>query len=99
MRALTEDRLGHWTRGVGLVALAALAWVLFVPDGLFWAAVVAAGVIGAAVATAALVRSRSVPSLAEVIESAEARLVVVPARRGYTGGAGLRPSPRGEREP
>jgi hypothetical protein len=99
MRALTADRFGRWTRGIGLVALLALAGVLFVPDGLFWTAVVAAGLIGSAVATALLVRSRSIPSLAQVIASAEAGLVVVPARRRYAGGAGLRPSPRGEREP
>jgi hypothetical protein len=99
MRALTADRFGHWTRGVGLVALLALAWGLFVPDGLFWTAVVGAGLVGSAVATALLVRRRSIPSLAQVIASAEAGLVVVPARRGYPGGTGFRPSPRGEREP
>jgi len=81
MRVLTLERFGHWTRATGIVALVALAWAVVVPDGLFWTAVVAAGLTGAAVATAVLVRSRGVPSLAQVIASAEAELVVVPARR------------------
>jgi hypothetical protein len=81
MRVWTSDRFGRWTGGLGLVALAALTWPLFVPGGVFWAAVVAAGLIGSVVATAVLVRSRQVPSLAEVIASAEAEPV---------GGAGER---------
>jgi hypothetical protein len=72
MRVLTSDGSGRWIRGLGLLALGALAWSLFVPGGLFWAAVVAGGLIGSAVATAVLIRSRQVPSLAQVIASAEA---------------------------
>jgi hypothetical protein len=71
MRVLTSDRSRRWARGIGLLVLSALAWSLLVPGGLFWAAVVGAGVIGSAVATAVLVRSRQVPSLAQVIATAE----------------------------
>ena len=76
MRVSTSDRLGNWTRGIGLVALVVLAWSAWAPAGFFWTAVLAAGVIGAAAATALLVRSRKVPSLADVIASAEAEPVV-----------------------
>jgi hypothetical protein len=62
MRAITLDRFNRRTQGTGLLALAALAWAVFVPGGVFWAPVLAAGVVGSAVATAALVRSRSIPS-------------------------------------
>jgi hypothetical protein len=75
MRVRTSDRFGRWTGGLGLVALVALAGSLFVSGGLFWTAVVAAGLIGSVVATAVLVRSRQVPSLAEVIARAEAEPV------------------------
>jgi hypothetical protein len=91
------DQVGRWTRGAGFVALAVLAWAVIVPGGVFWPAVVAAGLIGSAVATAILVRSRAMPSLAQVIASAEVEPVVTPAGRGYTGGAALRP--RGEGTP
>jgi hypothetical protein len=97
VRVLTLDGFSRWTDGTGLVALAALAWAVFVPGGVFWTAVLAAGLVGSAVATAALVRSRSIPSLAQVIASAQAQTVVGPTRSGYECGAGLRP--RGEREP
>jgi uncharacterized membrane protein len=79
MKVLTTDRFDRWTRGLGLVALVALvalAWSLFVPGGVFWTAVVAGGLIGSVVGTAVLVRSRRVPSLAQVIASAEAAPVV-----------------------
>ncbi len=95
MRWLTSERVGRWTHGAGLVALVALAWGVFGPEDLFWTAIVAAGLIGSAIATAALIRSRSVPTLAEVIASAEVEPVVVPVGGGYRGGAGLRS--RGER--
>jgi hypothetical protein len=91
MRVLTSERFGRWTRYTGIVAVAALVWAVFVPDGIFWSAVVAAGLIGSAVATTILVRSRGVPSLAQVIATAEAVPVVV------TSGAGLRSI--GERKP
>jgi len=89
MRVMT-DIFDHWTRGAGFVALVVLVWAVVVPDGVFWSIVLAAGLIGAAVATAVLVRSRSVPTLAQVIASAEAEPVVAPARAEYAGGAGLR---------
>jgi hypothetical protein len=63
---------------------------------IFWSAVLAAGVAGLLVATAFLVRSRSIPSLAQVIASAEAETVVMPAGREYMGGAGLRPGGEGK---
>ena len=76
MRVSTSDRSERWTRGLGLVALVVLAWSVFAPGGLFWTAVLAAGLIGSAAATALLVRSRNVPSLAQVIASAEAEPLV-----------------------
>ena len=71
MRGVTSERLGLWIRATGIVALVALAWAVFVPDGPFWTAVLAAGLMGAALTTTALVRSRNVPSLAQVIASTE----------------------------
>ena len=97
MRVMSPDIFDRWTRGAGLVALVALAWAVAVPAGVFWSAVLATGLVGAALATALLLRSRGVPSLAEVIASAEAEPVAVPARAGYTGGALLRA--RGEAKP
>ena len=76
MRVSTSDRVERWTRGLALVALGVLAWSIFAPRGVFWTAVPLAGLIGSAVATALLVRSRRVPSLAQVIASAEAEPVV-----------------------
>jgi hypothetical protein len=99
MREILSDRLGRFMRGTGITAIAALCWAVLVPGGsfLFWSAILAAGLIGAAVATAVLVRNRSIPSLAQVIAIAEDEPVGVPARGGYTRGAGSRP--RGDREP
>ena len=99
MRALGSERFGRGTRAMGIVALLALAWAVVVPDGLFWAAVLAVGLTGSGVATAVLVRSRRVPSLAQVISSAEAEPLTATAGRGYTSGAGIRLSPRGVRKP
>jgi hypothetical protein len=79
MRVSTSDRFERWTRGLGLVALVGLVvltWSVFAPRGVFWTAVLVAGLIGAAAATALLVRSRRVPSLAQVIASTEAEPVV-----------------------
>ena len=85
MRVLASDRVERWIRGTGIVALVVLVWAVFLPDGSFlWAAVLAAGLIGSAVATAILVRSRSVPSLAQVIASAEAEPIAVLVGRGHT---------------
>jgi len=91
MRIITSDIFDRWMRGAGLVALVALVWAVVVPEGIFWTAVLAAGLMGAAGATAVLVRSRQVPTLAQVIASAEAEPAVVPSPGGYTGGARLRP--------
>jgi hypothetical protein len=76
MNVMTSDRFGRWTRGLGIAALAALAWSALVPGGLFWTAILVAGLMGSAFATALLVRSRQVPSLAQVIARAEAEPVV-----------------------
>jgi hypothetical protein len=97
MRMITSDPFGRWTGGVGILALAALAGAFFVPGGAFWPVVLATGLVGSAIATAVLVRSRAIPSLAEVIATAEDEPVVVAASRGYTGGASLRP--RGDGKP
>jgi hypothetical protein len=83
MRVMTSDLFSGWAQGAGLVALAALVWAVVVPDGVFWSAVLAASLIGAAIATTLLVRSRQVPTLAQVITSAKAEpalaLVPIPA--------------------
>ena len=59
MRAMRSDIFDRWTRAAGLVAVAALAWSVVAPDGVFWSVVLAAGLVGAAFATAVLVRSPS----------------------------------------
>jgi hypothetical protein len=97
MRVLTWEPFDRWTHGIGLVALVALAWALFVPGGALWTAVLAAGLIGSAVATSVLVRRRSIPTLAQVIARAGDEPVPVPARSGSRSGAG--PCARGERKP
>jgi hypothetical protein len=79
MRVSTSDRFEGWTRGLGLVALVALlvlAWSVLAPGGLFWTAVLAAGLVSSAATTVLLVHTRRVPSLAQVIASAEAEPVV-----------------------
>jgi hypothetical protein len=93
MRMMTSDTFGRWAQGAGLVALVALVWAIVVPDGIVWSAVLAAGLMGAAIATTLLVRSRQVPTLAQVIASstAEPALVLVPSPAGYPREAGLRP--------
>jgi len=90
MRVMTSDIFHRWTRGAGIVALVALVWAVVVPDGIFWTAILATGLMGAAVATAVVVRRRQVPTLAQVIATAEAEPVVTPAGLRNTGGAGLR---------
>jgi hypothetical protein len=97
MSVLTLERFDRWTHGIGLLALAALAWAVFVPGGVLWTAVLAAGLIGSAVATAVLVHRPSIPTLAQVIARAGAEPVVVPARSGSRSAAGL--CARGERTP
>jgi hypothetical protein len=95
MRALTLDRAAHWTRGAGLLGLAALAWALFVPGGVFWTGVLAGGLIGSAIATALLVHNPTIPTLTQLMGGAGARPVV--GLSGSRGGVTLRP--RGERTP
>jgi hypothetical protein len=95
MRVITLDRVGSWTRGAGLLALAALAWAVFVPGGVFWAGVLAGGLIGSAVATALLVHSPASATLTQLIERAGAKPVA--RLSGSRGGATVRPG--GERTP
>jgi len=78
MSQSNSDLFARWARGAGIAALVVLAWAMLGPGGLFWNAVVAAGVVGAVVATVILVRSRSRPSLAQVIATIERD----PPRRG-----------------
>ena len=96
MRALESEPFGRWTRGTGIVALVALAWVI-VTNGLFWSAVVAAGLLGSTVAISALLRPRRIPSVARLITIGDAEPLAVPAGCGSTSRAGIRQSPRGER--
>ena len=83
MRVMMSDIFGRWAQGAGLLVLAALVWAIVVPQGMFWSAVLAVGLVGAAIATTLIVRSRQVPTLAQVIISATAEpalaLVPVPA--------------------
>jgi len=95
MRVLTLDGVEHWTRGAGLLALAALAWAVFVPGGVFWAGVLAGCLIGSAVATAVVVHSPASATLTQLIGQAGAKPVV--GLSGSRGGATLRPG--GERTP
>jgi len=97
MRMMTSDTFDHWIRGAGLVALVALVWAAVVPDGILWIALLAAGLMGAAIATSILVRSRQVPSLAQVIANSLAEPLAVSAPGGHPSATGLRPT--GERKP
>lgn len=88
MKAITLERLVHWSRGFALVVL---AWAVLAPGGLFWTAVLALGVIGAATATELLVHSRRIPALAQVIASAPAARAGVPSGgRSRNAGPSLR---------
>jgi len=78
-----SDRAARWARWAGLVAVFALAWAVLVPSGLFWNTALAAGLVGAAIATLAVVRSRSRPSLAQVIATAQAEGAPVRIERGH----------------
>jgi len=73
-----------------MFALVTLVWAVVVPNGIFWTAVLAVAVMGTAVATAVVVRSRQIPTLAQVIAIAETEPAVRPTGLG-TGGAGLHP--------
>lgn len=70
MGELTLDRADQWTRRTGLVAVAALAWTVFVPPGAFWSGVLAGALLGSALTTAALVQRRRTPSLTRLIANA-----------------------------
>ena len=74
-----------------MFALVTLVWAVVVPNGIFWTTVLAVAVMGTAVATAVVVRSRQIPTLAQVIASAETEPASRPAGLGNTGGAGIRP--------
>jgi hypothetical protein len=82
MRVIMPDLFNRLAQGAGVVALAALVWGLAVPNGIIFTAALAVGLVGAAIATRLLVRSRQVPTLAQLITSAtaETRPVAVPAR-------------------
>jgi hypothetical protein len=95
MRVIRLDPAEHWTRGAGLLALAALAWAVFVPDRVFWTGVLAGGLIGSAVATALLVHGRGSATLTRLVGRAGARPVTGPSPS--RGGPNLRPG--GERTP
>jgi hypothetical protein len=70
MRVMMSDPFSRFAQGAQIVALVALAWAIFVPGGMFWNAVAAAGLVGVAIATTLVVRSRQLPTLAQVITSA-----------------------------
>jgi len=82
---MMSDLFGRWAQGAGLVALVALVWAVVVPDGIFWSVALALGLVGAALATTLVVRSRQVPTLAQMITSAKAEpaLVVLPSPAQY----------------
>jgi hypothetical protein len=79
---MMPDLFSRLAQGAGIVALAALVWGIAVPNGVFFTVALAVGLVGAAIATKLVVRSRQVPTLAEVITSATAQTgpVLVPAR-------------------
>jgi hypothetical protein len=84
MRVMMSDPFSRFAQGAQVVALVALAWAILVPGGLYWNAVAAVGLVGAAIATTLVVRSRQVPTLAQVMASALAEtpvLVPTPAVR------------------
>jgi hypothetical protein len=92
---ITTEHFTRWVTGTGLVALAGLAWSAS-PPGYFWSTVLAAGLLGSAVATVLLVRNRSLPSLAQVITTAEAEPAAASVQRAGAGGAVLRPGGEGK---
>jgi len=71
MRQMRLDQRG-WTRAIVLLAAMLMAWGIVAPGGAFWAVALAIALCGAGLATAMLIRSRRVPTLAQVIERAEA---------------------------
>jgi len=95
MRVFTSDRIERWSRRVGFVALAGLAWAALAPEGDLWAALLAAGVTGSAFLIAVLAAQRRAPLLAPAIASTGSQRGVPPARGDDTRG-GLHP--RGEQE-
>jgi hypothetical protein len=69
---LASRQLARWIAGAGIASVLVLAAVVLLPGGFFWSAGLAAGLVGAMTATVLLVRSRSRPSLAQVIATAQA---------------------------
>lgn len=95
MTTRTLDRVGYWTRSAGLLGLAALAWALFVPGGVFWAGLLAGCLIGSSVAVAMLMRGPARATLTQLIGGTGAEPVV-----GLSGPRrGTRLCPRGEGTP
>jgi ABC-type uncharacterized transport system permease subunit len=95
VRVLTLDGVAHWARGADLLALAALAWAVFVPRGVFSTGVLAGCLIGSAVATAVLVHAATMPTPTQLMGGTGPEPVV-----GLTGARGeARLRPRGERTP
>jgi hypothetical protein len=92
MRVQTVGRLETWIRGGTLFVLMVLAWAVLVPGALFWTAGFALGLVGITLATTLLVRSRRVPTLAQVIATAEAEPALVAGRGRSTAAAA--PGPR-----
>jgi hypothetical protein len=76
---LASRQLARWIAGAGIASVLVLAAVVLVPGGFFWSAGLA-GLVGAMTATALLVRSRSRPSLAQVIATARRDAVAVRQR-------------------
>lgn len=82
MRVFSSDRALRSVQGVGFVAFAILVWGILVDNGLFWSAVAATSVIGTAIATGLVIRDRSLPTLADVIASAEREPAAAARARG-----------------
>jgi hypothetical protein len=91
MRVLTVGHLESWIGGGTLIALMVLAWAVLVPGAFVWTAALALGLVGVALATTLLVRSRRIPTLAQVIATAQAEPVLVAGRGRLTASA---PGPR-----
>jgi hypothetical protein len=91
MRVIMPDLFNRLALGAGVVALAALVWGIAVPNGALFTAALVVGLVGAAIATRLLVRSRQMPTLAQLITSATAETrpvpVPTPAARTASGSA------------
>ncbi len=81
MRPLTADPVGLWTHRIAIAFFVVLTCAVIAPGGAFWTAAVGAGLAGSIAATVLVVRSRRVPSLAQVIEDAEREPAARPGER------------------